>query len=131
MRKILKNYLRHKHHLSLRHALDGIKYTIDTQQNFFLHIVIFLLVLIGSFIYRISKVEFLIVLLTSSLVFSLEIINTSIEALADEVAKGKYKDLIKVVKDAASGAVLLSVVFAIIIALIIFLPKVLDLLAEI
>ena len=54
-----------------------------------------------------------------------EIINTSIERCVDLVTKD-YHDLAKVSKDMAAGAVLVSSLFSIIVGLLIFLPKLID-----
>jgi len=55
----------------------------------------------------------------------MEMINTALEAIGDEVAQGSYKDLIKVSKDVAAGGVLTSAISALVLAVVIFLPKML------
>ena len=57
----------------------------------------------------------------------LEMINTSIENMADFVSK-EYHDLIKKTKDLAAGAVLIGAIAAAITGLIIFVPKIIELL---
>ena len=56
-------------------------------------------------------------------VLSLEIVNTAIEACIDLVSPER-QPLAKLAKDAAAGAVLISAIFAAIIGLLIFVPKV-------
>lgn len=117
-------YDRSKHNAGIKNAMQGISYVSTNHQNFFLHMLFFFITMTASIVYQISYIEFLIVLLTSAIVFTAEMLNTAIEVLGDEVARGKYRDLIKVSKDCSAGAVLISVYFAIFIALIIFGPKV-------
>jgi diacylglycerol kinase len=73
---------------------------------------------------KISLTEWMMVILVIGLVITLEIVNSAIESLADYVSPGKH-DLIKKVKDLSAGGVLVSAISAVIIGLIIFLPKLL------
>lgn len=85
-----------------------------------------MLVLIASFILEISKIEFLLILGISAVLFSLELTNTAIERLADKVSP-EYNVQIGMVKDVMAGAVLVSCIFAIIIGLVIFFEPLLKL----
>ena len=110
---------------SMNHALDGISYTVEKERNFKIEFMIAILVLILGFIFKISKVEWLILLLTISSVLGLELVNTSIERCVDLVTKD-YKELAKNAKDVAAGAVLITSIFSIFIGVVIFLPKILE-----
>ena len=68
-----------------------------------------------------SKVEWLILVLTIFLVFSMEAMNSALEKLADRVSP-EYSPLIRDAKDLAAGAVLLVAIGAVIVGLIIFIP---------
>jgi diacylglycerol kinase len=59
-------------------------------------------------------------------VFICELINTSIEALADFVSPEKHPQ-IKKVKDLSAAAVFVSALSALIIGVILFLPKIIHL----
>ena len=61
--------------------------------------------------------------LTIGLVISCELINTAIEAVVDLVTED-YHPLAKVAKDTAAAAVFVFAIVAVIVGLIIFLPKV-------
>lgn len=99
-------------------ATNGIRYAFATEKNIRIHLLVFILVVIASFILEISKIEFLLILGISAVNFSLELINTAIERLADKVSP-EYNEQIGVVKDIMAGAVLLSSIFAIAVGLII------------
>ena len=75
--------------------------------------------LIAAYFFKISKVEFLVILAISAVNFSLELSNTAIERLADKVSP-QYDKQIAVVKDVMAGAVLVSSIFAIVIGFVIF-----------
>lgn len=104
-------------------ALNGILIVLSTQRNFIIHFCIFIIVIISGILLKISYYEFIAILLISTIVFSLEIMNTSIEKTLDYINK-EYDDNIKIIKDISAGSVLLSAIFAVIIGLIIFLPKI-------
>ena len=66
--------------------------------------------------------EWLVLTLIIGLVIATELINTSIEATIDLVTK-EVHPLAKVAKDTAAAAVLIFGITALIIGLIIFVPK--------
>lgn len=116
-------YDRRKHIISFKYAINGIRLAFATQPNFRFHLVVFVLVNIASFVYQISVVEYLIILLASALVLCMEMVNTVVEALGDEISKGEYCKLVGVAKDVAAGGVLIAAGFAVIVGIIIFAPK--------
>ena len=65
-------------------------------------------------------------MLTIGLVISCELVTTAIEAVVDLVTE-EYHPLAKVAKDTSAAAVLIFAVIAVIVGLIIFLPKVIAL----
>lgn len=110
---------------SMNHAIDGINYTIDHERNFKIEMSIAMLVIVAGFFFKVSKIEWLILLLTTSSVLVLELVNTSIERCVDLVTKD-YQELAKHAKDVSAGAVLLASLFSICVGIIIFLPKILE-----
>ena len=123
---ITAKYYDHKHHIiSVKNALNGIRLALETQPNLRVHFIVLLIVLFMAIIFRISTVEYLIIILVSGMVISLELANTAVEAIGDELAGTKYNKLVGVAKDVAAGAVLVMAMTAVIIGIIIFLPKIL------
>jgi diacylglycerol kinase len=110
---------------SVRCASSGLRYAFAAERNIRVHLLVFILVLISSIVLEISKFEFLLILAVSALNFSLELVNTAIERLADKVSP-EYDKQIGVVKDVMAGAVLVSSIFAVIIGLIIFYQPLLN-----
>ncbi len=108
--------------LSFKYAFEGIIYTVKNEQNFIIHLLAVLTVTTLGYIYKISNTEWLIIVIMIALVLGSEFINTSIEATIDSI--GKVNPLAKVAKDTAAAAVLIFALSSIIVALIIFIPKI-------
>ena len=111
------------HRISFKHAFDGFVYAIRTQPNFRFHLLAtFAVVLLGIY-FSVSPVEWLILVFTINTVLVAEMINTSIEAMVDLITLERRVDA-KVAKDVSAAMVLISAVLAVVVALIIFLPKI-------
>ena len=108
---------------SFRFAFDGLRVLIRDEHNARIHLVITLLVVIAGIAFRIAPWEWVAILLCIGLVFSMELINSSIEKLADVVSPEK-NEKIKIVKDLAAAAVLVSAIVAMVVGLIVFLPRI-------
>ena len=104
-------------------AFSGIISALKTEQNLLLDLIIGILTIIIGFLLKISTVEFAIILLTIALVISMELINTAIEYVVD-MAMPEIHPLAKLGKDISSGAVLISAIMALVVGLIIYLPKI-------
>jgi len=108
---------------SFGYAFHGVRLMIRQEQNAKIHLISVLLVGVAGFFFHLSLSEWLVVVIVSGGVFTAEAINTSIEALSDTIAP-EYNKNIKQVKDFAAGAVLVASITAIIVGLIIFVPKI-------
>jgi diacylglycerol kinase len=104
-------------------AFEGLFFLLKKDRNFQIHLLLFVLLLAASFFIGLSKFEWITILICSALVFTTEAVNSSIEKLADLITK-EIRPEIKILKDIAAGAVLISSIFSISVALIIFLPKI-------
>lgn len=116
-----KKKLRH----SFKYAFNGIKTCINNEQNMFIHFTVATIVVIGAILFKISVIEWMLCLVMIALVFAAELINTSIEAVCDLVSQEENK-FIKVAKDTAAGAVLVFAVSAFLIGIMIFVPKIME-----
>lgn len=110
---------------SFKHAFEGIRVAIKSETNLQIHIVIMFLVIIIGIILKISVVEWFVCLLLFGGVISLEMINTAIETTVDLITMEKNSKA-KLAKDASAGAVLVMAIVSVIIGLIIFVPKILE-----
>lgn len=114
-----------KRSIGFKYAWNGIRLALKNERNFRLHLLSALLVIICSFIFQLSAMEWGIILLIISLVITLEMVNSVIERLIDYV-KPEIHPQAKMIKDIAAGAVLISAIFSVVIGLIIFIPKIID-----
>jgi diacylglycerol kinase len=112
---------------SVKNCLDGISYVTKNEKNFKREIALGIIALTLSYILKIDKIEFIIVLTMICLVLTTEIINTAIERAVDLVTK-EYHELARIAKDVSAGSVLVTSIFSLIIGIIIFIPKIITLL---
>lgn len=109
---------------SFKYAAEGIIYAFKYEQNITVHFIAMVLAIIMGIVFQISVTEWLVIFLIIGLVIATELINTSIEATIDLITDKKHP-LAKIAKDTAAGAVLIFGITALIIAGIIFIPKIL------
>lgn len=108
----------------------GIQVLIKEEVNFKIHLMITVLVVSLGFLFEISKIEWLVVLLLIGQVLALEAINSAIEAVVDMVVGTQWHSLAKKSKDIAAAAVMLTAMIAVIIGCIIFMPHIIALFSE-
>lgn len=111
---------------SFGYATKGIISVYKTEQNILIHTIIAIIVLCLAFYFKVSSIESCILALSIGLVIAFEIINTAIEYTID-MAMPNIHPMAKLAKDSASGAVLVTAITSIVIGLIIFIPKIMEL----
>ena len=109
---------------SFKYAFNGFRILIKEEHNSRVHLIVGVCVIISGIYFTISALEWITLILVISFVLAMEIVNSSIENICDFISPDKHQ-LIKKIKDLAAAAVLISVISAVIIGLIIFIPKVL------
>jgi len=108
------------------HAFNGLWYALRTQRNVGVHGVLAIVATLLGLVLHISPLEFALVFIAISSVLVAEMFNTVFELCID-LASPDYHPLAKIAKDVAAGAVLLSAILAIVIALLVFGPHLLAL----
>lgn len=104
---------------SFKCAAKGAIYTIKNERNMRIHTVISFYVLLFSCFFHLSFVKYAVLLLTIGGVLTLEMINTSIEAIIDICSK-EYNSVAKIAKDIAAGAVMIFSIIAAVIGIMLF-----------
>jgi diacylglycerol kinase (ATP) len=112
--------------LSFGYAFNGIRRMVVQEQNAKIHLLVMLIVVVAGFCFRLVASEWIAIVIVMGGVFAAEAFNTSIEALSNTLSPD-YNKKIKQVKDFAAGAVLVFTLTAVIVGLIIFLPKIINL----
>ena len=110
---------------SFGYAFQGIFNTIRTERNIKIHCVAAILVTIFGIWLQISNTECMSCFILFGLILALELVNTAVEATVDLFTEER-KPLAKTAKDAAAGAVLVAAIFAAVIGILIFIPKLLE-----
>jgi diacylglycerol kinase len=106
---------------SFHYAFRGVIFLLVSEQNARIHTVAAILVGIFAYVLGVSRIEAAVLFMAIVLVFAIEIINTAIEKTFD-VFHPEDHHIIARVKDAMAGAVLISTIIAVVVALLIFLP---------
>ncbi len=104
---------------SFDYAFKGLRVAVEEQLNLRIHFLVALVVVAAGFYFHITSTEWVLLLITISIVISLELLNTAIESLTDFVTLER-SPLAGKVKDIAAAAVLFSSIVAVIIGFIIF-----------
>lgn len=110
---------------SFQNAFRGWWYVLRTQRNAWIHAVIATLVFGLSFWLHLSARDWAVIILTVTMVFAAEFINTAIEAVVDLASPEKHP-LAKVGKDVGAAAVLIAAISAVLIGLLILGPPLLQ-----
>lgn len=111
---------------SFKYAIEGIIANLKTERNLIIHFIITILVIVLGFIFSISKYEWITCIILFGLVIALELMNTSFEKLVD-LCMPSINPKAKFIKDTAAASVFVAANIAVIIGIIIFLPKLLNL----
>lgn len=114
-----------QHHISFKNAWNGIFYAFTTQPNFRVHLILALLALLSGYFLKISSIEFTILILTIVIGLGAEMINTSIESMTDLITSDWKKEA-KIAKDVSAGMMLLTAIGALLVWLVVLLPKLLN-----
>ncbi|VTS35561.1 diacylglycerol kinase [Streptococcus pseudoporcinus] len=112
---------------SLEFALTGIVTAIKEERNLKSHLLSASAAIIAGILLRISAIEWLFLFLAIFLVIALEIVNSAVENVVDLASEYHFSMLAKKAKDMAAGAVLVMSLYAVITGIIIFAPKIWEL----
>lgn len=107
---------------SFRYAMAGFAHMWTNERNFRLHVVAAAAVLWLGDLFAIAAWEWAVVILTAAAVLSLESVNTAIERVGDMDPSGP-SPLARIAKDTAASAVLTMAIASVVVAVIIFVPK--------
>lgn len=107
---------------SFRYAWNGLRILFREEHNARLHLGASFGVVGAGFLFRLNTGEWIALVLAIALVFSLEIVNSTIENISDFISPGQHEQIRKI-KDLSAAAVLLGAMAACIVALLVFLPK--------
>jgi diacylglycerol kinase len=111
---------------SFGYAFEGLLHAFKEHASFKVEVIAAVIVLFAGLMFRINRVEWMVLVLLIFSVLVAELLNTSIETALDYLAKEHHVD-VKIAKDVAAGAVLILSIGAVVIGLLIFYPYVTNL----
>jgi len=97
---------------SFNYAFEGVIHALRTQRNMRIHFAIAAAVLVFAFIYDVTRLELIALMISIAFVLIAEMVNTAVEATID-LSTPSFDPLAKVAKDMAAGAVLIASVNAV------------------
>lgn len=121
----INNYKNQSLGQSFKNAFNGICSAFLSERNFRIHLCATALVIIAGIILNIDLVRWALLTLAIGLVLACELLNTSIERLADMVME-EYSEKVRIVKDLGAAAVLVSAIISAVTGILVFLGPVLN-----
>lgn len=117
---------------SLRHALSGLLHAFSTEWNLIRFTVVYIIILAAVSTLTLDRYEWLSLVLSGGLFTAIELMNTAVERLVDtfddyqkQMLGGNYHLGLKISKDVAAAASLISFLTVIATLFIVTLPHVL------
>ena len=110
---------------AMRHAAHGIWMVISEERNMRFHLTASVLVIACGLWLRVRPWEWLWLFLAIFTVFSAEFMNTVAESFCNLVVGHQFDLNVKKIKDVSAGGVLIAALFAVVVGLIIFIPRLL------
>lgn len=114
-----------KRGIGLHFAINGLKEAFIRERNFRIHLTVAILVIVTSIALRLSAFEWLFILLAIQTVLITELINSIAERIIDHIRPEIHPNA-KIIKDISAAVVLIAAIFSVIIGIIIFLPKLIN-----
>lgn len=109
------------HFRSFKEAYAGLKHAFSEHPNFRIHLILSILVLLAAWFLKVTRFDVIILIVTITLGFTVEFLNTAIESVCDLVTLEWRKD-IKIAKDVAAAMMLITAFSSIIIGVLVFYP---------
>ena len=112
---------------TFKNARKGFRLVLKSEMNIRVHVIIAILVLLTAFALKFTPIEYCLLLFVIGLVIVSEMLNTAIEFALDSIYHNKYSRMVGMAKDISAGAVMFASVISVIIGVILFGSKILNL----
>ncbi|MBC9911304.1 diacylglycerol kinase family protein [Chitinophaga varians] len=109
---------------SFGYAFSGIAAFLRSEPHARIHLVATIVVTAAGCWYKLSRMEWILLIITIAVVWVSEMLNTVIEKIMDHLSPD-YHPRVKWIKDVAAGAVLIAAIAAAGIGALIFIPHIL------
>lgn len=111
---------------SIKFAFNGLSSLFRNEHNSRIHLLAAIIAIAMGIILKINNIEWSLLVIVIGAVFLSELLNSSLESLADIISP-EWNENIRKAKDYAAAAVLISAIISVIVGGMIFIPKILDL----
>jgi len=106
--------------------MNGLWSLLKYEHNSRIHLAGAITAIILGMMLKLNSSEWSIIIILIGIVFITELLNSALESLAD-VTNPDLNELIKKAKDYSAAAVLVSAIISVVIGMIIFIPRILNL----
>ena len=110
---------------SFKYAFKGILWFLKYEHNSRIHLLSALIAIGLGFYFEISALEWIFIICVIAMVFISELFNTAIEHIANFISP-EFSLKIGLIKDISSAAVLIAALTSILVALVIFIPYIIE-----
>jgi diacylglycerol kinase len=111
---------------SFRFALNGLRSLFKYEHNSRIHSIAAIAVIILGILTKINISEWCLLIIVIGMVFITELLNSALESFADSL-KPEWNDMIGKAKDYSAAAVVIAAIISLLTGVIIFIPKLLNL----
>lgn len=111
---------------TFRNARKGFNIAVKSEKNIRVHIVMAALVVLSALYLNFSKIEFCMLFIAIALVIVSEMLNTAIEFALDSIYHNRFSRMVGMAKDISAGAVMFSTFISILIGLLLFGSKIIN-----
>jgi diacylglycerol kinase (ATP) len=111
---------------SFGYAKDGLKTGLKEERNMKIHLCISVIVIVAGLFLELSRLEWIAIVLCVGIVFAAELFNTALENVVDLISP-KYHPVAGKIKDLSAAAVIICAVVSVVVGVIIFGNKLLEL----
>ena len=108
---------------SFKYAFEGLMHAFFTEPNFRIQTLIVAFSIVLGKLYEITIMEWSILIISLGLLLIVELLNTVIEEIMDQLMK-EYDEGTKIIKDVSAAAVLITSFVVLANLIIIFWPKI-------
>ncbi|HBA37358.1 MAG TPA: diacylglycerol kinase [Firmicutes bacterium] len=110
---------------SAKYSLDGLFYSYKNERSLRIHAAASMLAIVLGFFFKISHIQWALVLVSLAIILAFELVNTAMEAAIDLVTL-EYHELARIAKDCCSAATFVMSIAGLITMSIIFGPHILN-----
>lgn len=107
---------------SFRFAFNGLWSLLKYEHNSRIHVLAAIIAIAMGLIVKLNYFEWSLLIIVTGIVFLTELLNSSLESLADHIDP-EWNELIRRAKDYSAAAVLISAIVAVVVGSLIFIPK--------